>query len=62
MTVKAIEKLTTRKKRAIKLQEKIKKDYEKARNEGKKELNAKKITAEKNQVSLVWVYKCLKSE
>jgi hypothetical protein len=55
-------KMTTRKKRKDILQEKIMKDYHKLVLKGKKKLAAKKLVAEKHNVSLTWVYMSIKEK
>lgn len=61
MSVSAIGKVNNRKKRSVKLQEKIKRDYQTALNKGLKKFEAKKKVAEKNHVTVQWVYESLKS-
>jgi hypothetical protein len=62
MVNNTIENLTDRKKRSVKLQKKIQRDYQAALNKGEKVFNAKLKAAKKNNVSIQWVYESLKSK
>lgn len=61
MSINAIDNVNNRKKRAEKLQKKIKRDYQTALNKGFKKFEAKKKVAKKNHVTVQWVYESLKT-